>query len=223
MAAKNKSIFTKDFWQSFESLGIYSTEAEGLLADQLDAPVAGGNNKSDADEDSSESKEQSNDINVDSGMDNNINDGSSDMGMDDSGMGDSGSGSDSSMDGGSGDSSAGGESEEDEYKKDPEKNPFKSKNGKSLLSTKLAELQASVSDTLQKIYTNPKIDPVVISELESLEDSVRNIRDTIYVVPIENTVYKYDLATATYALLSKEVIKELQVGENNTFSSSGGR
>lgn len=225
MAEKEKGIFTPSFWKSFDSLGIYSTEADGLLADQMDAPEAGGSNKSDADENSPESKEQNNESELNLDADNNSNDGDLDTsGMDDSGMGDSGGGDGSSMDSGSGDSSGGGDSEEDEYKKDPEKNPFKSKNGKSLLSVKLADLQAAVTDTLQKIYTNPKIDPVVISELENLEDSIRNIRETVYLIPVESTVYKYDLATATYALLSKEVINELQVDQQDkSISSSGGR
>lgn len=224
MAEKEQGVFTPSFWKSFDSLGIYSTEADGLLADQMDSPVAGGSNKSDADENSPESKEQNNESELNLDATNNNND--EDLGStDDSGMtNDLGDGSDSSMDSGSGDSSGGGDSEEDEYKKDPEKNPFKSKNGKSLLSVKLADLQAAVTDTLQKIYTNPKIDPVVISELENLEDSVRNIRETVYLIPIESTVYKYDLATATYALLSKEVINELQVDQQDkSISSSGGR
>lgn len=213
MVEKEHSIFTPSFWKSFNSLGIYSVEADGLLSDQMDAPIAGGSNKSDANENSPESKEQNNES--ESNLDANNNNNDEDLGsIDDSGMTDNSNiESDSSMDSGSDDSSDGGNSEEDEYSKDPEKNPFKNKNGKSLLSAKLADLQAAVTDTLQKIYTNPKIDPVVISELENLEDSIRNIRETVYLIPIESTVYKYDLATATYALLSKEVINKLQVDQ----------
>jgi hypothetical protein len=91
----------------------------------------------------------------------------------------------------------------------PNKNPFKNQNGKSMLDDKLAELQTTVTDTLDRIYANPKIEQVVVSELENLSDSIRNIRETVYVVPVDATLYKYRLSISAYKLLAEEICKSL--------------
>ena len=147
MAENVQPTFTREFWKSFDTLGIYSKEDGPLLSDQLDSGVAGGSNSSDASEKTSETKEQNNDMNLGFGGDT-----------------------------GSDDFDLGGDMEQ---------------NGKSLLDNKLPELQAAISDTLQRIYSNPKINTVVVSELETLLDSVRNIRETTYLIPIEQIQYKY--------------------------------
>lgn len=206
------------FWKSLESLDIYalSKEAEGgVLADQLEASSPGGANASDAEEDSPESKEQNND----------------DLGSDDFSM-DSGDDSDMSMDGGD---DAGGEMGEDgvggdgeggdgagdaEESEDPKKNPFKGANGKALIDNKLAELQTAIQDTLDHIKINPKVEEVVVRELEDTLDSVRQIRETTYVVPLESTIYKYRLCVISYQQLSKEIVKQLK---QDDFSSSSSK
>ena len=92
---------------------------------------------------------------------------------------------------------------------DPNKNPFKNQNGKSMLDDKLAELQTTVTDTLDRIYANPKIEQVVVSELENLADSIRNIRETVFVVPVDATLYKYQLSISAYKNLADEICKSL--------------
>lgn len=207
------------FWKSLESLDIYalSKEAEGgVLADQLDASSPGGANASDAEEDSPESKEQNND----------------DFGSDDFSMDESGGDSDMSMDGGDGeggdmgDDGAGGEGDGGDTSgdagesEDPKKNPFKGANGKALIDNKLAELQTAIQDTLDHIKINPKVEEVVVQELEDTLDSVRQIRETTYVVPLESTIYKYRLCVISYQQLSKEIVKQLK---QDDFSSSSSK
>ena len=201
-----KSFFNTDFWNSFGSLGIYSREDGDLLADQEDAPTSGGANPSD--EKSDNSNEQNNDMNLDLGT----NTDSSDMG--DLDMGDDSAGGGDSSDGSTGDT--GGDMSGDQgsvEETDPNKNPFKDKNIKSLLDSKLAEIQAAVNDTLQKIYAYPKVDTVVVSELENLLDSIRNIRETVYVTSTERTTYQYRLAVITYSSIC-EMLKDKLQAEN---------
>lgn len=202
---KTDGSFDSNFWLSFDKLGIYSKEDGPLLADQDDAPVTGGKTSSDSDENTNESNEQSNDNSL---GDSNLSD-NGELDTDSSLDGGDTSGDMNSSDGGSEveTTSDGGTSEEEST--DPNENPFKAKNGKSLLDAKLAELQAAITDTLQRIYANPKLDAVVVSELENLADSVRNIRETIFMIPIENSVYKYKLAVTSYASLSKEIVTDV--------------
>lgn len=199
------------FWKSLESLDIYalSKEAEGgVLADQLEASSPGGANASDAEEDSPESKEQNNDdlgsddLSMDSGDDSDMMDGGDGEGGE---MGEDGAGGEG--DGAGGDADA----------EDPKKNPFKGANGKALIDNKLAELQTAIQDTLDHIKINPKVEEVVVQELEDTLDSVRQIRETTYVVPLESTIYKYRLCVISYQQLSKEIVKQLK---QDDFSSS---
>jgi hypothetical protein len=96
----------------------------------------------------------------------------------------------------------------------PNENMFKGSNGKSLLDSKLAELQAAIMDSLQRLQGNTKVDTVVVSELENLLDSVKKVRETVYLVPVENTLYKYRLSTVSYALLSKDICIKLSAEQN---------
>lgn len=198
-----KGFFNNEFWKSFDKLGIYSKEDGELLADQEDAPLAGGANSSD-EEKSDDSNEQNNDMNL------NLNPDASSGGMDlgDDSLSASDSGEENQTDE---NTDTSGDSTQTDVNDNPIKNPFKDSNSKSLLDTKLAELQAAVSDTLQKIYAYPKVDTVVVSELENLLDSIRNIRETVYMVPVENTVYRYKLAVMTYTSIGEMLIKDLQV------------
>ena len=170
-----------------------------LLADQMSASPAGGSIDSDAEEDSPESKEQSNDLGMNT-PDMGSTDMSGNIGGDTNGMG--GNPSQNPM-GGNTDSTNNISNE------DPSVNPFKSDNGKDLMETKLAELQSNVSGILDQVQTNPNTDFVVVSELEDLLDSIKKLRETVYIVPIEKTEYRYKLAVTSYALLSKDICEYL--------------
>ena len=170
-----------------------------LLADQMSASPAGGSIDSDAEEDSPESKEQSNDLGMNT-PDMGSTDMSGNIGGDTNGMG--GNPSQNPM-GGNTDSTNNISNE------DPSVNPFKSDNGKDLMETKLAELQSNVSGILNQVQTNPNTDFVVVSELEDLLDSIKKLRETVYIVPIEKTEYRYKLAVTSYALLSKDICEYL--------------
>lgn len=187
--------FTKEFWHDLSKLSIYSTEADDdspMLADQMDAGVAGGANSSDTEEDAP----------ADDGMGDDMDLGG-DVGGD---MGDGAEGGDDGAAGGD----TGGGSAEGSGENDPNENPFKGSNGKALLDTKLAELQTAVSDTLERIYANPRIEQVVVSELENLADSIKNIRETVFLVPVDATLYKYQLSTTSYKQLSEVIVSSLK-------------
>ena len=126
--------------------------------------------------------------------------GEDDISMGEDGTSDEG-GDDMSSDDSSGDSSM----DTGANSSDPNKNPFKNQNGKSLLDDELAKLQTTVTDTLDRIYANPKIEQVVVSELENLADSIRNIRETVFVVPVDATLYKYQLSVSAYNTLAEEI------------------
>ena len=170
-----------------------------LLADQMAASPAGGSIDSDAEEDSPESKEQSNDLGMNT-PDMGSTDMSGNMGGDTNGMG--GNPPQNPMGGNTG-------STNNISNEDPSVNPFKSDNGKDLMETKLAELQSNVSGILDQVQTNPNTDFVVVSELEDLLDSIKKLRETVYIVPIEKTEYRYKLAVTSYALLSKDICEYL--------------
>lgn len=170
-----------------------------LLADQMSASPAGGSIDSDAEEDSPESKEQSNDLGMDT-PDMSSTDISGNMGGDTNGMGSNPP--QNPMGGNTG-------STNNISNEDPSVNPFKSDNGKDLMETKLAELQSNVSGILDQVQTNPNTDFVVVSELEDLLDSIKKLRETVYIVPIEKTEYRYKLAVTSYALLSKDICEYL--------------
>ena len=189
--------FSKDFWHNVGKLGIYSTEADDdspTLADQMDASVPGGANSSD----------NTDSAPADDGLgdDMNLGDDGGDMGGDDLGGGDENATGEDDM--------AGGGDTGMTEPQNPNENPFKGSNGKSLLDDKFAELQTAVSDTLERIYAKPQVEQVVVSELENLADSIRNIRETIFVVPIDASLYKYQLSTLSYKNLSKLICDSLK-------------
>ena len=170
-----------------------------LLADQMSASPAGGSIDSDAEEDAPESKEQSNDLGMNT-PDMGSTDMNGNMGGDTNGMGSNPP--QNPMGGNTG-------STNNISNEDPSVNPFKSDNGKDLMETKLAELQSNVSGILDQVQTNPNTDFVVVSELEDLLDSIKKLRETVYIVPIEKTEYRYKLAVTSYALLSKDICEYL--------------
>lgn len=170
-----------------------------LLADQMSASPAGGSIDSDAEEDSPESKEQSNDLGMNT-PDVGSTDMSGNIGGDTNGMGSNPP--QNQMGGNTGFTN-------NISNEDPSVNPFKSDNGKDLMETKLAELQSNVSGILDQVQTNPNTDFVVVSELEDLLDSIKKLRETVYIVPIEKTEYRYKLAVTSYALLSKDICEYL--------------
>ena len=165
----------------------------------MSASPAGGSIDSDAEEDSPESKEQSNDLGMNT-PDMGSTDMSGNIGGDTNGMG--GNPPQNQMGGNTG-------STNNISNEDPSVNPFKSENGKDLMETKLAELQSNVSGILNQVQTNPNTDFVVVSELEDLLDSIKKLRETVYIVPIEKTEYRYKLAVTSYALLSKDICEYL--------------
>lgn len=207
-----KATLDVNFWKGFNNLGIYGSDksSESGLAGLADQAPAGGASSSDMASGSEQSNEESSDMNLDANPP-------------DQGAGDDSMASDPSRAGGGGDPSGmggmgGGSSPEgaggQEEDSDPNENMFKGPNGKSLLDTKLAELQAAVMDSLQRLQGNVKIDTVVVSELENLLDSVKKVRETVYLVPVENTLYKYRLSTVSYALLSKDICMKLSAEQN---------
>ena len=209
-------IIDKKDWKALESLDIYrsqeadNTDAGGddTLAGAMDTAPAGGSNSTDAADDAPETNEQNNDSssnNADMGGDMGSGDES---GGDDAGGGDGGD----SGDAGGGDTSGGADNV------DPNKNPFMGPNGKSKLDNQLAELQTAVNDTLNRVHANNNVGTVVVSDIEELADNVKNIREGVFMVPVENSLYKYKLAVVSYAMLSKQLVKDLQ---NNSNSSSG--
>lgn len=191
--------FSKEFWHNLGKLSIYSTEAadddQPTLSDQMDASVPGGANASD----------NTDSAPADDGLGDDMNLG--DMGGDDIG-------GDTNLEGGDETAGEDGVSDSSDTEmsepQNPNENPFKGSNGKSLLDDKFAELQTAVADTLERIYAKPQVEQVVVSELENLADSIRNIRETIFVVPIDASLYKYQLSTISYKNLSKLICDSLK-------------
>lgn len=194
-------IFKQSFFDNAFEL-LKSTEG---LADELNAPIP-GENKSDADigEKFNNSNEQNNEF-----TDDNDNNQDSFGSLDDSVGGDDSLGGDDSSN--SNDTSSMGDMNTEE-KIDFDKNPFKERNGKGKLDNMLLELQNAVEDSLHKINLNQDISgTVVVSDLENLIESVKNIRQTVFMLPVETTMYKYRLCVKEYELISKhfkEVMKK---------------
>lgn len=189
-------IFTAKFWKDMSDLSLYSKEDSPLLSDQYDAGSPGGGNPSDAEPDE---KGSSDELDNDIGLDTDIG-GEDDISMDENSTSEGEIDDSMNSDDTSGDSSTGAN-----QMTDPNVNPFKNQNGKSMLDDKLAELQITVTDTLDRIYANPKIEQVVVSELENLADSIRNIRETVFVVPVDATLYKYQLSITAYKKIAEEI------------------
>jgi hypothetical protein len=94
----------------------------------------------------------------------------------------------------------------------PDENPFKRQNGKKHLDALFSDLLDSVTDSLDRISSNSKIDNSVITDLENISDNIRSIRETVYLQPIESSMFKYKLCVKAYQLISKVICKNI---ENN--------
>jgi hypothetical protein len=192
-------IITKKALEEFYRL--LSTEA---LGEEFDSTPVGGS--SEGDEETGESNEQFNEstFDDDSGGD------EFDMGGDDFGTGDDfgGSGMDD-MSGG------GGEGEGLGTGLKPTDNPFKGQNGRALLDTKLAELYSSVDNSLKLAQANIKIDKVVVGELNSLLESIGQVREVVFIQPIETSLYRWSLCVKAYQLISKQLCINISKEKQN--------
>lgn len=207
------SIISKKNWESIESfLDAHPLRSTEVLADAEDSPPPGGETASDggaADDVSDDAKpnEQDNEDSGTSDSDSSTNDGSSSGAP--TGGDDFGGSADNSDGSGGGDSTASGSSPAaggaSGSQINPVENPFKSQNGKTLLDSKLSELLMAITDTLERIQESSAIDTVVVADLEDLLDSVKMIRETVYIQPIETSLYRYKLAVTSYEFISKEL------------------
>jgi hypothetical protein len=191
-------IITKEMWENFAHT--LSTEAIG---DEFDTPPPGGTTEGDME--MGKSNEQIND----SGLNNEFGDsfGGDDFSFDDSGSLDSS---------GMGDMSSGmGGSAGLGTALDPTEHPFKGQNGRSLLDNKLAELYASVEHSLELSQANMKIDKVVIGELTDLLENIKQIRDVVFIQPVETTLYRWSLCVKTYELICKQLCENIKEEREN--------
>jgi hypothetical protein len=187
-------------WKEFSNL--LSREA---LGDEFDSTPAGG--ASEGDEEIGDSNEQFNESTSDDGFGNDF-----DMGGDDFGMGD---GFDDSMGGDmSGGGMGGGQGLGTEL--NPTDNPFKGQNGRALLDTKLAELFSSVDNSLKLAQANIKIDKVVVGELTTLLESIRRVREVVFIQPIETSLYRWSLCVKAYQLISKQLCININAEKENS-------
>jgi hypothetical protein len=191
-------IIDEKMWETFNHLLSYEA-----LGDEFDSTPQGGNNEDDMD--SGDSNEQFNE----GGSIDDFGDsfgGMDDFGMGDSGFGDSGMGD---MSGGSG-SGLG-------TALNPSINPFKGQNGRALLDTKLAELYASVNNSLELAQANIKIDKVVVGDLTTLLKNIEQVREVVFIQPIETSLYRWSLCVKAYELISKQLCinKETEKEKSN--------
>lgn len=223
--------FNIEFWKKLTSLkpekktkeqsnekekkaSITSREA---LGDALsDEPPGGDDPDAALDDSSSKDSSEADGESSDSGEDT----GSSDeFGMDDSGMdfgGDSGEGDSSSDSGGDSSSSVGGFNLED---RKVGENPFGSNNGRELIIQKIQELITNIDSTIEAVSKLPKVSSVIVNNLMELKDITSKLVETVYLVPLEETIVRYKLCVQTYKLqvtdLSKS-INDLMIKHHNT-------
>jgi hypothetical protein len=190
-------LISKKMWEDFSRN--LSSEA---LGDEFEATPQGGN--SDDDQEISDGNEQ---FNEDGSFDDF---GGDDFGgMDDMGMGDDfGSGGMGDMSGGSG----GGLG----TALNPATNPFKGQNGRALLDTKLSELYASVNNSLELAQANIKIDKVVVGELTTLLENIKQVREVVFIQPVETSLYRWRLCIKAYELISKQLCINTEAEQKNT-------
>jgi hypothetical protein len=186
-------IINKEMWGDFFRL--LSKEA---LGEEFDSTPPGG--ASEGDEEISGSNEQFNE----STFDDELGGSDFDMGGDDFGMGDDFGNSDLS-----GDMSGGAQGLGTEL--NPTENPFKGQNGRTLLDTKLAELYSSVDNSLKLAQANIKIDKVVVKELNDLLESIRQVREVVFIQPVETSLYRWSLCVKAYELISKQLCININV------------
>jgi uncharacterized protein YegP (UPF0339 family) len=193
-------IITKSLWEDIFST-LHTVKSTEAIADEMDSSPPGGSTGSDADEQNNESDFGSDDL------------GDLGGGMDDFGGDDFGMGGDSDMGGGDmGGMGGGGDGSLGTGLK-PEENPFKGQNGRALLDTKLAELSASVQNSLELVQSNTKIDKVVVEELTSLNGNVRQVREVVFTQPVETTQYRWALCAKAYELICKKLCQDMQLSK----------
>jgi hypothetical protein len=182
-------IITKKMWNDF--LKCLSTEA---LGDEFDSTPQGGSADGDAEINSS------NDEQFNEGDFNN----DFDMGGNDFGMGDDFGGSDfgNMSDGGMGSAQGLGTDIK------PTENPFKGQNGRTLLDSKLSELYSSVNQSLKLAQASVKVDKVVIEELTTLLNNINQVREVVFVQPVETSLYRWALCVKAYNLIGKQLCED---------------
>lgn len=173
-------------WEEF--LKVFSSEG---LADEFSATPEGGS--IDDDKEVNESNEQFNESN----SNNDFNIGELD-GFDTGDNFDEGGGFGDSGLGNGGNSGLGTSLK-------PTENPFKGQNGRTLLDTKLSELYVSVDNALKLVQSNIKVDKVVIAELTDLLRNIKQVRDVVFIQPIETTMFRWALCVKAYQLISKQL------------------
>jgi hypothetical protein len=188
-------LITHEMWENFTH-NLFIPKSTEAIGDAFEDSPPGGDAEGDSDSDFGNEQNNEGDFGGDMDMGGMDDFGGDDMGGD--GMGDDMSG------GGSGGLGT-------DLK--PTDNPFKGQNGRSLLDTKLAELYSSVENSLKLIQCNAKIDKVVVNEFSSLLESIRQVREVVFIQPIESSLYRWALCVHAYELITKTLcndIKELK-------------
>jgi hypothetical protein len=187
-------------WEDFTH--ILSLEAIG---DEFSTTPPGG--ATEGDKEMNESNEQINDSTLNDDFGSDFGDdgfgfgGSDDFG-DSSGMGD--------MGGGMGGSSGLGTS------LDPVKHPFQGQNGRALLDTKLSELYTAVDHSLELAQSNIKIDKVVVEELTALLENIKQVREVVFIQPVETSLYRWSLCVNAYELICKQLCIDTKQEQNDS-------
>jgi hypothetical protein len=193
-------IITKQMWEDFSHT--LSVEAIG---DEFNTTPSGG--ATEGDKETNESNEQINDSALN-------NDFGNDFGGNDFGFGDDSGFSDSSgmgdMNGGMGGGSGLGTA------LNPVEHPFKGQNGRSLLDTKLSELFAAVDHSLELAQANIKIDKVVVGELTALLENIKQVREVVFIQPIETSLYRWSLCVNAYELICKQLCIDTKQEQNDS-------
>ena len=87
----------------------------------------------------------------------------------------------------------------------PTKNPFLRENGKAKLGQLLSDLYVAICESLESIQMNGSVDNSVVIELTHLSDSVMKIKKSLYLQPIESTLFKYKLCVKTYETIAQSI------------------
>ena len=227
------AIISSENWKSLEAfLDKFPLKSTEVLADAEDSPPVGGDTSSDgeaADSGSQDtnSNEQDNEL---SGSEGSGDDSSMDMGGSPDSSGGDSYNSSSPTDTQSGDTSSSGDmsggadtgsSMGGQAPTNPLENPFKTQNGQTLLDTKLSELLVAITDTLDRLQTSKVVDTVVVADLEALAESVKQIREMVFIVPVETSLYRYGLCVKSYELTSKALCTNiLRVNSTNSIDDS---
>jgi hypothetical protein len=190
-------LISKDMWEAF----CRSLSAEAL-GDEFDSPPSGGN--ADGDAEMNGGNEQLHEGGFADGFSNDFG-GGDDFGMGGSGLGGPG------MDGMSGGQGSGlGTS------LNPAVNPFKGQNGRTLLDTKFAELYAAVNNSLELAQADIKIDTVVVGGLTELLAAIEQVREVVFIQPVESSLYRWRLCVKAYELISKQLSEDIKAEQEQS-------